>query len=702
MPPRPRLRVRPAPSHWGSQRLQATLAFAYDDAIVPRDRASSGVFQAARRRYLRRDPAAEREAVERLRAAGFDDRVAYGDRGPRRVFDLPARDLARAVGQLVEEGWHVEAEGKLYRQPGALRIEVRSGIDWFELHGQRRVRRPTVRSCPSCSRRFAAASRRCGSATARSACCPRSGCRSYGLLAGLGDAGRRRTCASRRTRSACSTRCSPRSRRSTFDARVRRRATSCGRFEGVEPGRSAGRLRRRAARLPARRARLARLPASASASAAASPTTWASARPCRCWRCSSRGASARAGRDGVAAGPSLVVVPRSLVFNWKQEAARFTPKLRVLDHTGAGPRKPRRALRRLRPRSSPPTARCAATRRLLQGRRVRLRHPRRGAGDQERRDRVGQGGAAAARRPPAGADRHADREPPRRAVEPVRVPEPRHARRRAGASSSTRRRARTPTPRRARSLARGAAAVHPPPHQGAGGQRAARRRLEQTLYCELEPSSGSSTTSCATTTAQSLLGTRRRATGIGRVEDPGARGAAAAAPGGLPPGLARPSARSTSRAPSSTCCCRSSRRCVDEGHKALVFSQFTSLLAIVRAAARRARHAPTSTSTARRATAQARVERFQTDPTCRLFLISLKAGGLGLNLTAAEYVFLLDPWWNPAVEAQAIDRAHRIGQTQPRLRLPADRARHGRGEGAGAAEDASASWPTRSSTRTTA
>jgi SNF2 family DNA or RNA helicase len=59
---------------------------------------------------------------------------------------------------------------------------------------------------------------------------------------------------------------------------------------------------------------------------------------------------------------------------------------------------------------------------------------------------------------------------------------------------------------------------------------------------------------------------------------------------------------------------------------------------------------------------QAAVGRFQTDPKCRLFLISLKAGGLGLNLTAAQYVFLLDPWWNPAVEAQAIDRAHRIGQ----------------------------------------
>jgi SNF2 family DNA or RNA helicase len=58
------------------------------------------------------------------------------------------------------------------------------------------------------------------------------------------------------------------------------------------------------------------------------------------------------------------------------------------------------------------------------------------------------------------------------------------------------------------------------------------------------------------------------------------------------------------------------------------------------------------------------VERFQNDPDSKLFLISLKAGGLGLNLTAAEYVYLLDPWWNPAVEAQAVDRAHRIGQTQ--------------------------------------
>jgi SNF2 family DNA or RNA helicase len=103
---------------------------------------------------------------------------------------------------------------------------------------------------------------------------------------------------------------------------------------------------------------------------------------------------------------------------------------------------------------------------------------------------------------------------------------------------------------------------------------------------------------------------------------------------------------------------------LDEGYKSLVFSQFTSMLAIVRERldARGIRFEYLDGKTSDR---KARVQRFQNDPDCRLFLISLKAGGLGLNLTAAQYVFLLDPWWNPAVEAQAIDRAHRIGQPRP-------------------------------------
>ncbi len=102
---------------------------------------------------------------------------------------------------------------------------------------------------------------------------------------------------------------------------------------------------------------------------------------------------------------------------------------------------------------------------------------------------------------------------------------------------------------------------------------------------------------------------------------------------------------------------------VDGGHKVLVFSQFTSLLSIVRREVRQRGllHAYLDGASHDR---EEQVQRFQNDPDVPLFLISLKAGGLGLNLTAAEYVFLLDPWWNPAVEAQAIDRAHRIGQTR--------------------------------------
>jgi len=101
----------------------------------------------------------------------------------------------------------------------------------------------------------------------------------------------------------------------------------------------------------------------------------------------------------------------------------------------------------------------------------------------------------------------------------------------------------------------------------------------------------------------------------------------------------------------------------EEGHKALVFSQFTSLLALLRTRLDDA-GIPYEYLDGQTRDRDSRVHRFQEDPACGLFLISLKAGGLGLNLTAAEYVFLLDPWWNPAVEAQAIDRAHRIGQTR--------------------------------------
>ena len=104
---------------------------------------------------------------------------------------------------------------------------------------------------------------------------------------------------------------------------------------------------------------------------------------------------------------------------------------------------------------------------------------------------------------------------------------------------------------------------------------------------------------------------------------------------------------------------------VDEGHRMLVFSQFTSLLALLREEldAQGVTYCYLDGSMTTKAR-QAAVDKFQNDATVPVFLISLKAGGTGLNLTGADTVVHYDPWWNPAVEAQATDRTHRIGQTK--------------------------------------
>ncbi|MBW2395100.1 MAG: DEAD/DEAH box helicase [Deltaproteobacteria bacterium] len=103
---------------------------------------------------------------------------------------------------------------------------------------------------------------------------------------------------------------------------------------------------------------------------------------------------------------------------------------------------------------------------------------------------------------------------------------------------------------------------------------------------------------------------------------------------------------------------------VAEGHKALVFSQWTSLLDLVEPRLREAGLGFTRLDGSTRDRG-AVVREFSASDGPPIFLISLRAGGTGLNLTAADHVFLLDPWWNPAVEAQAADRAHRIGQERP-------------------------------------
>ena len=105
---------------------------------------------------------------------------------------------------------------------------------------------------------------------------------------------------------------------------------------------------------------------------------------------------------------------------------------------------------------------------------------------------------------------------------------------------------------------------------------------------------------------------------------------------------------------------------IADDHKALVFSQWTALLDRVEPHLRAAGIDFTRLDGRTRRRDEV-VRRFQDDDGPPVMLISLRAGGTGLNLTAADHIFLLDPWWNPAVEDQAADRAHRIGQTRPVL-----------------------------------
>src|SRR5204863_972287 len=102
---------------------------------------------------------------------------------------------------------------------------------------------------------------------------------------------------------------------------------------------------------------------------------------------------------------------------------------------------------------------------------------------------------------------------------------------------------------------------------------------------------------------------------------------------------------------------------IAEGQKVLLFSQFVQMLQLLEEECRQ-REIRTHVLTGQTKDRQQVVNTFQNDPNASVFLLSLRAAGTGLNLTTASYVVLYDPWWNPAVEAQAIDRSHRIGQTR--------------------------------------
>ena len=358
-------------------------------------------------------------------------------------------------------------------------------------------------------------------------------------------------------------------------------------------------------------------------------------------------------------GPSLVVVPRSLVFNWHQEAARFTPQLRVLDHATAD-----------RPRSTDHFQDydlILTTYGTLRNDAVMLKAMQFDYVILDEAQMIKNAGSESAK---AARLLRADH---RLALSGTPVQNhlgelwslleflnPGMMGGSSALSALTGGSSRVVDPQTQQFLAR---ALRPfllrrTKEQVAGDLPP---KLEQTLFCELDAKQRKLYDQLKDHYRQSLL-TRVAEQGLNKSKLQILEALLRLRQAACHPGLLDKSRIGEGSAKLDTLLPRLAE-VADEGHKTIVFSQFTSLLAIVRKKLDE-KGTVYEYLDGKTRDRQERVNRFQTDPECKLFLISLKAGGLGLNLTAAQYVFLLDPWWNPAIEAQAIDRAHRIGQTQ--------------------------------------
>jgi superfamily II DNA or RNA helicase len=645
--PRPYLVLRPIPSR--PDRLRAELAFDYQGTIVAIGSPHRIVRLKDAPRAIRRASESERRALDLLYLRGCRDDWILESRTP--VLQLPANLLPRLVRQLLDAGWRIEAAGRIYRQPGPAALSLRSGIDWFELHGHveyenQRATLPALLAALNRGETFVTLD------DGTVGLLPEAWLRRQGLLARLGtvtgDHVRFKT-----SQVALLDALIAAQPQVSWDETFARARADLAAFDGIQP--------------------------------IDPPATFTGV--LRAYQREGLGwllflqrfgfggcladdmglgktvmvlALLDVRRDTAPAGerrPSLVVAPRSLVFNWRQEAERFTPRLRVLDYTG-GDRASMRArfaehdlvlttygtLRRDAAALSAEqfdyvvldesqAIKNAASQSAKTSRVLTARH-RLGLSGTPIENHLGElwslfeflnpgllGSASAFQR--AGTGDRLDDETVALLSRGLR-------------------------PFILRRTKQQVASDLPP-------------RSEQTIYCELERPQRAVYDELRAHYRRSLLeGTNGN--GFGRAKLQVLEALLRLRQAACHPGLIDRRHATDASAKLDVLVPRVTES-VEEGHKTLVFSQFTSFLALLRARLDAAGIGYEYLD-GRTRDRQSKVERFQTDPGCRLFLISLKAGGLGLNLTAAEYVFLLDPWWNPAVEAQAIDRAHRIGQSR--------------------------------------
>jgi hypothetical protein len=625
---------------WNGSQFEAKLLFDYGPGWMEDGASRRGMWSAEDRVYVPRD--AEGEAQSRARLASL------GLRQEDEAWRLNPKQMPRVVRELIHGGWHVEAEGKAFRRPGATRVEVSSGIDWFDLLAEVDYGEGVKASLPQ----LLAALRRGDTMI-------RLGDGSFGLLpeewlerfaplAGLGAADTEHLRFQRNQAGLLDAllAAQPEVRVDEAFERMRERMRS---FQGIQaaeqPAGFVGQLR------GYQREGLG----------------WMEfLREFGFGGCLADdmgvGKTAQVlalleSRRGDAAMPSLVVAPKSLMFNWREEAARFTPALRVLEHTGTARDSSLFAGQDLVLTTYGTLVRDAAQLSEVQFDYVVL--------DEAQAIKNASTASAKAVRLLRGNHRLALSGTPIENhlgelwslfefLNPGMLGEAKVLKMAGGL-------ARNPGEESRALLGH---ALRPFILRRTKQQvaRELPEKTEQTVLCELEPEQRKQYDELRQHYRDTLLH-RIEKEGLGKSKMHVLEALLRLRQAACHPGLIDSKLAGQASAKIDTLLAQL-EEIREEGHKALVFSQFTSLLAIVRehldAAGVRYEYLDGSTRDR-----QARVDAFQNDDSCGLFLISLKAGGLGLNLTAAEYVFLLDPWWNPAVEAQAVDRAHRIGQTKP-------------------------------------
>lgn len=642
--PQPHLTLEAPDPNLQRRGVQAEVSFNYRGTRIKAFDGGSGVYDPATREALKRDADFENEAVRVLESLGARS-------VQRAIFEIPPARLAPILRTLTDAGWQVESAGKAVRKAKDVHAAVTSGIDWFELHASVDFGSSTA-ALPELLKAIRHGEGLVPLADGTLGLIPDELLDRYGMLLGMGRAEGNHVRFSRAQAGLLDVLLAARED-VTFDAAFQRARDELRNFDRIataeQPPGFVGELRGYQREGVAWMQFLQRLGFGGCLAddmgVGKTPQVLALLEARRELRAS--------GQD---IPPSLVIVPRSLIYNWMLEAARFTPKLRVRDHSGIGRS---RSLQTLAQNDVILTTYGTLRRDVVDFQEMRFDYA---ILDEAQAIKNGASESAKAARLLRADHRLAMSGTPienhlgeLRSLFEFLNPGMLGS---LSSGSFTAKAMRNPDEETRELLSR----VVRPFILRRTKEQVARElppKVEQTIYCKLEPAQRKQYDELRDHYRRAVLG-RVAADGLAKSKMHILEALLRLRQAACHPGLLDetriddPSAKLDMLLPQLS-------EVTAEGHKALVFSQFTSLLKIVR------KRLDDDNVTyeyldGRTRDRQAHVERFQTDPECKLFLISLKAGGVGLNLTAAGYVFLLDPWWNPAVEAQAIDRTHRIGQ----------------------------------------